>query len=104
MNKILNKNFCDNIIIDDKAYPIIENSKINVMRTNKLHGIKLMIAYADLLKAFLIKKFDCNLSDKEKFINIVNFLIKNLILCPHYISFAIHYFGNAFINKKSSKI
>lgn len=96
LNKILNKNFCDNIITDDKSYPIIENSKINVIRTNKLQGIKLMIAYAGLLKAFLIKKFDCNLSNEEKIYKYCKFLDKELnIMSPLYISFAIHYFGNA---------
>lgn len=95
LNEILNKNFNDTIITDDFAYEIIENSKINVIRTNKMFGIKLMIAYASLMKAFIIKQFDNNLSNEEKIYKYINFLDTELnIMSPIEITFAFHYFGN----------
>lgn len=95
LNAILNKNFDDTIITDDFAYEIIENSKINVIRTNKMFGIKLMIAYASLMKAFIIKQFDNDLSNEEKIYKYINFLDTELnIMSPMESTFAFHYFGN----------
>ena len=95
LNIVLKKDFSDTIITDNFAYKSIENSKVNVIRTNKMFGIKLMIAYASLMKAFIIKKFDDNLSKEEKIYKYANFLDKELnIMSPIEITFAFHYFGN----------
>lgn len=94
LNKILEKNFSDDIITDDLAYQIIYDSKINVIKTNKIFGIKLMIAYASLMKAFIIKQFD-TISNEEKIYKYIEFLDKELnIMSPMEITFAFHYFGN----------
>ena len=95
LNIVLKKDFSDTIITDNFAYKSIENSKVNVIRTNKMFGIKLMIAYASLMKAFIIKQFDDNLSKEEKIYKYANFLDKELnIMSPIEITFAFHYFGN----------
>lgn len=94
LNEILEKNFSDEIITDDFADEIIYDSKINAIKTNKMFGIKLMIAYASLMKAFIIKQFD-NLSKEEKIYKYIDFLDKELnIMSPMEITFAYHYFGN----------
>ncbi len=83
------------MVTDDFAYDVIKDSKINVIRTNKIFGVKLMIAYASLMQAFMIKQFDINLSNEEKIYKYVNFLDKELnIMSPIEITFAFHYFGN----------
>ena len=95
LNIVLKKDFSDTIITDNFAYKSIENSKVNVIRTNKMFGIKLMIAYASLMKAFIIKQFDDNLSKEEKIYKYANFLDKELnIMSPMEITFAFYYFGN----------
>ncbi len=96
LNTILNKKFNDTIITDDFAYEIIEDSKVNVIKSNKMFGIKLMIAYASLMKAFIIKHFDNNLTKEEKIYKYVNYLDKELnIMSPMEITFAFHYVRQA---------
>lgn len=104
LNCILDKNFSSDVFYNYKTYPILENSKINILKSGSLFGIQSVVRYTALLKAYIIKKTYDDLSDEEKIYEFINFLDKDLnITSPMDVIFAIYYFGhNTCILKKIS--
>jgi|SRR5690606_10133012 len=101
--KLMSKCFEKVFQIDVNPYPVsytheisvpINLTKIPLLKTNGLYKATSVINYVMLLKAFILKHFDGEKTNKEKVISFLDFMEKEAkIFSPVTQTFAVHYFG-----------
>lgn len=95
LNKVLNKNFSDEYLLDVVNLEKIDKSRISILKSSSTSREIRVITYPLLLKALILKKYYEHLNNEEKIIQFIKFMDEEVnISSPMYILFAIYYFGN----------
>jgi len=96
LEELLNKSYCKEILSQNSYFETdISFSKIPLLRENGLFAMHSALAYAAILKAYIMKHFMKSKNNKEKIRDYFHFLDKELdAFSPMQITFSIHYLGN----------